>query len=456
MSTATATTPTVSTTPAANGAPATAQPEPKRVKVPSNTIRAARVAGCFNEDHVNVSVTASLNKLKAQLEPYLRAEKALESGKEAQYDAAGKQLVNVSTKEKLFTDLSEARKEQLKKFLAENSDAVNKCREEIAALQHARIRFSEDSDKVMRDIVVAIVRELIQHAFADCLIADENRVQVSHLHGKGVESLICFPLIANLPSWKNPPAPKKAEKATPAPVVAAGTDAASTPAVAATPAPVAAAEPAAEADSETNFIYHIIEICSEMAHPTKLNADGTVMTKTVEKKGKDGALTKVTTVDKDMTGKYAEFRTTQQFKQYLNDLIFEFLGRVSPLVQLQLTALNVKTINREVIESVIMRIMVDGSTVTETLKYDRVKVPNPELVKALREERKKAKAEKREPTDKRTEAELPTVDELVITKVLKFADPRYEQFQAKLNSMRESWPVETPAVAVPAPAVAST
>lgn len=442
------------TTPVAAPAADAAAPT-RRAKYPGGTINDTRVIRYLNEQYINPSVSARVFEIKDLQEPFARAQRALKTGQEEQFDAAGKPLLNAA-REPTFTPLTDARREALTKYLADNDATIKKYEEELTALQHARIRFSEETGRVVRDIVFVMIRELLTHAFDSCKLADKTIVQVSNVHAPGVEKLSCYPLIANLPKWRNPPeAVKKHTKeetaATPTQPAAAG---AAQPAAAA-PAQPAAAAVAVEDEAESGrgastFKHYITEICSEMTNPSKVNPDGTVVMKVVEKKDAAGVVTKVNTVDRVTDGKYSGLRTATQFKDYMSDLIFDFFGRITPLIQRQLTVLGVKTINSEVVMSVVERIMLDGVVPTEELKYERVKTPQPEALKAVREERKKAKAEKREPTDKRTDAELPQVEELIITKVLNFNDAKYNAFTAELATLREAWPTKAEAAATPA------
>ena len=384
-----------------------------------------RLRNYLDKLYVNVEVTKRLNGLHEQYAPFQRADKALKDGKEEQFDAAGKPVLN-ENREVSYVALTDARRAALTTMLETNKARRAELEREMNALSHARIRFSDESGRVVRDVVYSMTRELLKHAFESCKLVDKKIIHVSHLHSAGVEKLNCFPLICNLNLWRNPPSPPKKSTAE------AETEAAATP----------ESEAAAARGASPSFVYYLSAICSELTHPTKYDAQGNVVTKTVTKKSEAGVVTTSTVVDKVMDGPYAALRTSTQIKDYLSDLIFEFFARISPLIQLQLNALKIKTIGSDVIMSVIQRIMVDGQQTTESLVYETVKRPDPEALKKIREERKKAKAENRPPADARTDEQLPQIDDLEITKKLVFNDKRYDAFIADLEELRKLWPAK--------------
>jgi hypothetical protein len=162
----------------------------------------SRLRTGFDEDYINPTLTKKINEIKAKIDPFKRARKALEDKKEQQFKADGKPLLN-DKKENTFVELTEARTTELKTLLETNAALINQLEEEHDALSAAKIRFSSDSMKVLRDVCVVIIDQLLEHSLANCRVVEDKMIQVHHAHSKGVEQLPIYPLICNLPSWKS-------------------------------------------------------------------------------------------------------------------------------------------------------------------------------------------------------------------------------------------------------------
>lgn len=385
------------------------------------TIPESRVRRYLDGFCINPGVNKLLSENHEKLAPYARAEKALADKREEQVDAAGKPVLDADRKP-TYVALSDAKTAELKKFLADNAAALAELNAEAEALKNIRTRFSEGAARLFRDISVEVARELIEHAFAQCAAADKKIVNIQHMRATGVEKLSTYPLFSRLPSWLS-----------------------SLEAVEAAPA-TEAAEPAAVEESPDDdvdlrsrgFIYYLTEMCSEMIQPFKRDAAGEIINEEVERKDpKTGNVSKISRGARDKTGPYAAFRTSKLLKENLSSLLFELADRLSPLVQRQLGLLRIKTVGEEHIMSVVSMLVVDGSPASETLTRVTRKVPEPDALAKIKEERAKARAEKREPTDKRTDAELPQVEVLEYVKTLNFADDRLDRLNAALKEHRE-------------------
>lgn len=380
--------------------------------------------------YLNVEAEKRVVKLSAALQPFRRAQKALADKKETQYDAAGKPLLGADQKPKII-DLSEARVRELTTYLETNKDELFKLEDEMRALKAVSFHFSKNLAPVIRDVLEISTTEMITAAAEAALMDDKKIIDIGMLH-KNSANLVCLPLFQNLPLWRSPPEPpaKKAGDA---------------------PAAEEPAEPAEEAPEEDNgrasFTHYITEICSELARPTKVDAaSGLPVCEIRLVKDKNG-VEKLTRVIVKSDSKYAKLRTKNTFKQYLNDLLFEFLASISPMLQQQLRALNVKTLTDDILLSVIEIIMRGGQTATESLIYSKTMAADPVAVADLKKRIKAAKDAKTEvPTTK--EADLPKIEVTQITKQLTYADTRFDQFKAKLAVAASHWKkaaAETPA-----------
>lgn len=416
---------TTATTTATPSTEAT-QPEVKTPK-PRNVsgIPDSRVKRYFDEMYVNKEVHLRSEQVRAELAPFNRARNALDDGLEEQF-ANGKVVLDENRKV-VKIPLGDARRVELKDFLTKRASDHIKLEQEHQALSRARTRFSEDAARKVRDISVLMVSQLLEHAAKNCLKVDKKIMQVSHLHAEGWQSLGCSPLWEKLPSWVNPPilASKKTKT---------GSD------------ETAAAAETTDDDSHKNkpsFVYYITEMCCDLTHPLKVDEHGEPVLVTVERKNeKTGAVVAQQSYDRQQDGPYALLRTSTQFKQYLSDLVFEFFGRIAPLIQLQLNVLKIKTIDSTVIMNVVQFIMTDGHPATEKLVYEQIDKPDPEVLRKVKLERKAARDEKREPNDKRKDTELPQVKVLDIRKEVVVDCPKYEQLCTALNEAQKLWPTK--------------
>lgn len=381
--------------------------------------------------YLNVEAEKRSLKLSALLLPFRRAQKALADKKETQYDAANKPLLGADQKPKII-DLSEARARELTALLENSKDELFKLEDEMRALKGVSFHFSKNLAPVIRDVLEIATTEMIVAAAEAALMDDKKIIDVSMLH-KNAAGLVCLPLFQNLPLWRSPPEPP-AKKAGDAP---------------AAEEPVEPADEQAEEDNgRASFTHYITEICSELARPTKVDAStGLPVCEVRLVKDKNG-VEKLTRVIVKSDSKYAKLRTKNTFKQYLNDLLFEFLASISPMLQQQLRALDVKTLTDEILLSVIETIMRGGQTATERLVYSKVMAADPAAVADLKKRIKAAKDAKTEvPTTK--EADLPKIEVTHITKQLVYTDTRFDQFKAKLAVAAAHW---KKAAAVEAPA----
>jgi hypothetical protein len=196
-------------------------------------------------------------------------------------------------------------------------------------------------------------------------------------------------------------------------------------------------------------------MCTTKTRPAILNEKGEfTYIDRVTKDAKTGEEKHSKVIARKTDGPFANIRTSNHIKEHFSNLLFELFDPLSLLIQNQLISLGVKTITEPVVLSVIEAILVNGQTATESLVYTRTQVVDSDVLKAWKAEQKKAKEEKRAPTDTRTEDQLPKKSQLNITKQLVVAGSRFDALQKILAERRKLWPVEEPKKAVVAPVVA--
>lgn len=419
--------------------PATAIKEPK-LHNPSG-VPESRLKRYFDELYVNKKIHDRMVVVETELEPFENARKLLEAGVEPQLDAAGKQLVGDDKKGKTVP-LTEARTKELTELRERNKDRINKLEEEKNALARARFRFSDDFGRVFRDVVVVWLRELIERGAERCQVVDKKIISVAMLHSDDARNMNCYPLVSNLPSWRNPPAPPVKKAAAKEEEVAA--------------APEVNPDEDANTRGTPSFVYYVTEMCSELTHPTQYDDKGVAKTSVHENKDEKTGDVRVNRIVEKGESKYANLRTSTQFKEYLSALVFEFCALVSPLVQRHMTALKIKTIQGQHLMSVIEMLMNVGNPINEELVYTRTPETDPVALKKYKEDLTAAKAsgpgsEDRVKALEATFASLPKIDVLEITKPMQFEGTRYPEFLRRLEVSKRLWPVKEVTAAAPAP-----
>lgn len=414
---------------------------PKGPNVPHiSGIHESRVQSTLGNTIVNRSIHARHLELKKEMAPFRALEKALETKKEHQYDANGEPMVDTATGKDKLIDLTEAREAEIRAHLEANAESYTKLRNESDALSRARIRFSENVGNLVRDIVMAFIKELIEVCAKECIRRERKIMLIDMLHTVDATQLQYYRLIHNLPSWVNPPkqVTTRKKKSTPE-------DDAAAAAAAAVEASVKPPQPKPVAGNEPNFVHYIDDVIKGTFHPIVRDANGNAVINTTTNVDPATGVTRVhKSIERKSNGEYAALRTSQQLKEYLSKLVLEFMDRLSPLIQRQLQALKIKTVGESVIMSIVEMLMSDGVPVAESLKYSTSERPDPVELKKLKDERKAARAAGRDPTDTRTEAQLPKIVVVEISKELVFgskdAPNPFDALKVELAEARKLWP----------------
>lgn len=378
-----------------------------------------RIHRLFDYGCVNNAIHTRSLEIKAELKPFTCAEKSLKDGHEVKLDEEGKVELD-DAKKPVVSPLTDARAVELKALLAANATKIVQLKQEQTALSSARIRFSKNTSTRLRNVIDVIIYQLLELAFEKTFQEKKKFVTLEDLHTSGVAALPIFPLISSLESWKNPPVVKKS------------------PAV----AQDESEEPDTGADDDfapVSLNHYIYEMTRALANPVSYDSTGKPEIIQVEKVNKLTQAKEFISVTKhDETAKYYKMRCRKDVKTYLNNIILEFLARISPIVQRQLQSMDVKTVTEQIIMDTIDHMLLDGAPVKESLEYEKIQIPNPAEVEKLRAEVNLAQKEKREATDKRKEDELPKIEGVRIKKTLKYDSASHEAFH-KLLLQREAY-----------------
>jgi hypothetical protein len=398
------------------------QATPTTVQVSSQNdlqVSEARLRNILDKQHVNKDISLRIKTIKAELLPYLEEEKALESGKEKQTDASGKQLFMDNKKPALIPLTEEKRvayTERRVKFAERKKVLVD----ELDALSNAKIRFSDNVSIVVSTYCEEVVKELADFAMSNCLLQESKIAKLAHLHTKGVEQLSLYPLIKDLPLWRSPPIEPVKVKKEP---VAKGTEVPKAPKV------------PKEKSEKTSLVYYISEIFRELTHPVKYGTDGVPLMETV--KNKKGEESKQESRVQD--GKYHEIRVSTKLKEYLSSLLIESLAELSPVLQLELQARQIKTVSEATVVHIIKRKMIAGCESKDQLIYRKVSVPDPKVLKAQAEKKAEAKKNKTVATDLLTADQIPKIEVTRIEKETTYVCPGFDRLKKAIDARLEHY-----------------
>ncbi len=418
------TTPTPNTPPTEALTVPAAQP-PKSARTQTNKaigihISAARVRRHIDKLNLNAKLDVAIGERRQQLTAYKVAKEHLEKRKIKVMVTKTVGEKEVYVKEEV--DITPEAEAEAKATLAKYAPLVVALGEEADAYSHERTRFSNEAAIVLAIVCDELTRQLVEQSMKQALASGKKITQKMHMHKTtrtiekdgqkvtvpGIETLPLYPLIKGLASFINniecfakadrdEEAKKflkdimmKAEKdfkkkyevrvqkrktAVNGTTTTAATNGATDVTVdAATElidtivngvvdqpaeAPVAEAhEPEHEdheeddgSDTKTSFKYYVLQICRDIAKSDP---------------------------------QYSEIRTSPLFREYISDLLIEFIQRICPLIFLTAHSMKNKTINDVAILRTIEGILIDCHAPHETIELKNV--PDPKILKV--EERK--------------------------------------------------------------------
>lgn len=358
-------------------------------------ISPARVRRHLDKLNINKLIEEKIKVLKNEMKPYDEIDSLLKYG-EKQYvdeevlDKDGKaifkdnKVVTKSVpKKKTVTGPDGKKKEefdykplsaehkatltkQYKEF--ENSGRKQEIEEELSALAKERIRFSSEAADVLGIVFDELIKQLLVHAMNRVISEEKRIIQVSHMHGPGVENLSLYPLVSALPSWKNPPSPPKKEKA-PEPVVhkkgakggkkAAKQTKTTTKTHAKTHAK-AKVEVHHEQEEEHEIQQHELPDHDKTTFNFYINDACTAL---INENPKYNHI-------EDGNGKVSRIRVSSHIRAYCSTLLIELIARLSPQIQFSIDTMNVRTVGKKIIMKIIQGILFDCQPIKEELVYE--------------------------------------------------------------------------------------
>ncbi len=397
-------------------------------------ISAARVRRHIDALGLNAKIDAMIAEPRAILSEYKAAEEQLKERK------IKKTTVNiVGDKEVVTSVIADMTADDIAKANAILNKYTQQQREafdlKVKALSCERVRFSDGAAMILAIVCDELVIQLVDLAMKQVLLDDKKIVQIYHLHkhGKskddpapGTESLTLYPLIGPLPLFiktaekyrleedaiatakehkqlltqaeknfrkkygvklhkkkaapSNPPQDPTQPPATEQPTAPADNAADElvnsvineaagelpvVPPAAEQPTAAESSQPEEEEyDTKTSFKYYIYQTCKDLINSNP---------------------------------RYSEVRTSPLFREYISDLLIEFIQRICPLIALTAKSMGNKTINDSAICRTIKSIMIDGNQSIETIEYPAL-ITDPVILGAEKLKAADAKKNKKEYT----------------------------------------------------------
>jgi histone H3/H4 len=450
----------VNTTVATNGtAPADTHVDPAARGTRTQTnkaiginISAARVRRWLDKLTLNKAIDEEIAKYKTKIVAYESADSMLAYGqvkRVTQQEVDGK-LKNIIT----VGPITAAEKLTAEKTVAEIKPQIADLKERVNALSRERTRFSNESSIVLAIICDEIIKQLVEHTMKRVLLAKKKIIQVEHLHEVGVTDLPLYPLIKSLPIFAEKAAKiakitnDELQKVSIANAVALAEKEfrkkynvhlpkkkpAIVTVVADTTTPIDGQPNAAAAEHNgTNGTTGTNGVNGSVPVPTDVldagHEDDTGDSKTTFKFYVHLACKDI----QESNPNYISIRISTEIRNYLSELLIQFIQRIAPLVLLTAANMKNKTINDEAILRTVEALLIDGHGADEHISLTPAKLPSKEAVKAAfakRDEVKKADPNAVYEIDIKA---MPQVDGYYAQKTINYPTSKFEALASKVN-----------------------
>lgn len=324
---------------------------------PKSIIASARVKAHLSTFSINRVPKRKIKEIKSVLDPLDRARQALAKGI-VKTDDKGTVVKNAAG-ETEYRALTDEEKSAFLKVTSSVSESDEKAlREELVALQKCLYRFSKGSFPRLVPVIETMLRELIECGFEGMEKSSKHIIKTSHFHWvedgssvKKAESLMLFPLFSNLSNWRN---------------------------------------------VKSQFMDNDSDEKTEVTEPELTN-------------DKSSFVLYIRELLKNMKKipKYANLRMSNSAKDYLDNIVVEFLRNFSHTILDILESNKTKTVSGSLILAALHDHMKDGECFDERLKYHYSDVVDP----AASDANGKLPEESRKP-----ESELPKIKCLVVSR----------------------------------------
>jgi len=360
----------VESEPAEHAEPAESEPveHAKRFQVGKSIdidISSARVRRHIDRLNLNLNVDNMSAAIKKEIAAADKAKQQNETGR-----------VAVSDDPTAERDITPEEREHNQAIIDAWATRGPELHQQLSALSRSRTRFSNEAAITLTIVCNSLIRQIAKHTMQKSIEAKKKIIQLPHLFQTGIEEIPLYPLIKNLPTFvaaQSEYAAKRAleetersrrqllataEKEFKAKYGVTGKKAkeAAEPEVRASPHKEAA-EPDEDAatqcddDKKISFKHYVGNVVKSIAEETgepKTNISTCV-------------------------------------RQFLSDILIEFIHRISSLVHLTSTCMKNKTISDTVILRTVEAILIDGHDWEEKIEFEQKMVADPASAKAENE-----------------------------------------------------------------------
>lgn len=398
--------------------------EPKKEEAPvvefkTNYISHARVKTALTDHGINAAIEAEVAKVKEPLDEYKRAKQHLESGKIEDVKEV-KQTVDgeeVTVKEKYERNITADEKKAFNATVKKHEKHVASYENDLAAYKKCSIRMGSHTNDAIASIADSLMLEIcersLRHTFE---VRGKKNVNEKYLYESDLSQMTLFPLIQTLPLYVSSQAAFNAQQK------AESDDKMIKEAIKAylkehnlhvkkhakkeeaEEVPAAEAEPVADEKKSYPFACYIKQL------------------------GKDVVAIK-------FPGE--QLRIHKSVYQHLSDMLEQFIARLVKQLVISVRDAKNKTVNVDMVMSIIKRFLVDGRDVVEAVTIENAKVVDPKALEA--EEAKKEEAKKAGKKYKIDESKLPMVTGRVATHTVEYPGTGYDECAQRVNAFIASF-----------------
>lgn len=368
------------------------EPAKKVKKVALLNIPPARVRKCIDKRVINRDIDQEIAKYKVHVTRYLAVSKQLETGEtevirleervsEQPTDGAVKKKQLKPRKIKEKRPLTDEEVAALKQELAELEREHDLRQEYVAALTHERVRFSADAAVYLSIVCDVIAMQVVQCGMKNTLANKRKIMQLCHLTGE-LRSLPIWPLVRNLGcvvehlatmdkhlvdarvereiksalivakrEWKKKYGVKDTKKPADGKTVDKPADGKPVETTKPVDKPVEVVDPVDRQPDHENspFAYYIQNVCRNLI----------------------------------ATPEFTTLRISSEIKQFVSELLVQFINRFSGQVLLVSHSMNNKTINLVACDRVLESILSDGCPLKQNVELALRDVVDPKAARKI-------------------------------------------------------------------------
>lgn len=296
-----------------------------------NMIAEAKTANDEREKAVEKAEKSLQDRLRLMSADERKRHDEREAAKAAE-DAAKAAAVKAKAAQ-LAEDIKDG-KVDVRKYPVRGPKKTTKYSSEIELLSKMRVRFSKDASQQLAATICAMVHERTKFSIENCLKHELKIVKVRHAIEKGHDLLDFASLIRNLPAYRGALVAEEQRAADEVKVKEEKKAAKK----AAREGETAVVEPAAavadddDEDDDASFGHYVRQVAHNVMN-TELQA--------------------FVPRDKKTKHPYEDIRISAEYRDWMSEVIIEFIRRFCPLLNGQIRTMGIKTISRDIIRQTV-------------------------------------------------------------------------------------------------------